>query len=281
MKQLLKKIVINVLSNDTVAKGLRKFSTFVWKVQYQRELIERKQSESDILELTQTLFKDLTVLNGPFKGIRYPGMRSKSSSLYSKLIGSYEMELYPIFEEIISKPYEQILDIGCAEGYYAVGLALKMPQVTVYAYDIDPEALELTQKMAEVNHVADRVKVSSSCDAKTLKEFPFKKHSLIISDTEGFERFLFTKECLPNLLKTDILIETHDFIDINISTDLEKLFANTHDLTIIQSLGDVIKAKTYKFPELEGTDLRTRYRIFEEGRRFTDEWLYLKAKTLA
>lgn len=278
MKKIFKNLLLKILAIDAVGKGLRKFSTFVWKIQFQRELIERKKTENDIQDLTKTLFKELSVLHGPFKGLLYPGLRSKSSSLYSKLIGSYEKELQPIFEEIIASPYEQILDIGCAEGYYAVGLALKMPQATVYAYDIDPEALELTQKMAEVNHVAERVIVSSKCDAKTLKEFPFKKHALIISDTEGFERFLFTKECLPNLLKTDILIETHDFIDINISTNLEKLFANTHHLTVIQSLSDVLKAKYYKFPELEGTDLKTKYRIFEEGRGFTDEWLYLKAK---
>jgi hypothetical protein len=279
MKKIFKILFLKIIAIDTIGNWIKKISTFVWKISYQRQLLERKKSEASILHFTQKLFKDQIVLNGPFKGLKYPSMRSKSSSLFSKLIGSYEKELSPTFEEIITSSYEQILDIGCAEGYYAVGLALKIPKVTIYAYDIDPEARMLTKKMAELNGVIERVIISSSCTSETLKLFDFKKRSLIISDTEGFEKYLFTPECLPNLHTTDILIETHDFIDINISTDLEKLFSETHNLSIIQSLGDVLKAKTYKYAELHGTDLNTRYRIFEEGRRFTDEWLYLKAKT--
>lgn len=279
MKKILKKLFLAILSNDTIGKWSYKFSTFAWKIKFQRELIERKKSEEGIISLAQELFQDKVVLNGPFKGLKYPEFRSKSSSLYSKLIGSYEKELHAVFEEIISTPYEQILDVGCAEGYYAVGLALKMPQATIFAYDIDADARGLTAKMAALNNVSDRVKVESDCNVQTLKTFSFKGKSLIISDSEGYEKQLFTKECLSNLSKTDLLIETHDFMDITISTGLEELFAHSHDLKIIQSIGDVIKAKTYQYPELKGLDIKTRYRIFEEGRNFTDEWLYLKAKS--
>jgi precorrin-6B methylase 2 len=278
MKKILKNLFIKILSNDTVGKWTKQFSTFAWKIKFQRELIERARNEKEVSAFMNQIFKEKTVLNGPLKGLKYPGFRSKNSSLYSKLIGSYEKELHGVFDEIIATLYEQILDVGCAEGYYAVGLALKMPQVTVYAYDIDAEARELTSKMAELNGVAERVKVSNNCDTQTLKNFPFKNRSLIICDSEGYEKQLFTKECLANLSKTDLLIETHDFMDITISTGLEELFSKSHDLKIIQSVGDVIKAKTYQYPELKGMDIKTKYRIFEEGRNFTDEWLYLKAR---
>jgi hypothetical protein len=42
------------------------------------------------------------------------------SALAPKLIGSYEAELHPIFDRIFRKPYKRVIDIGCAEGYYAV-----------------------------------------------------------------------------------------------------------------------------------------------------------------
>ena len=38
---------------------------------------------------------------------------------------------------------------------------------------------------------------------------------------------------------------------------------------------DNIKAKNYSFTELESLDLLTKYRIFEEGRRYVDEWLII------
>ncbi len=278
MKKTARRLAIKILSNDTVGKWAHKFSLLAWKIKFQRELIERSRTEEGIEKTAKGLFRDMVVLNGNFKGMKYPGMRSRNSSLYPKFLGSYELELQSVFEEIISKQYDQILDVGCAEGYYAVGLAMRIPKATVYAYDIEAESRDLTEKMAHLNGVAERVKIESSCTTQTLASFSFKGRSLIISDCEGYEKSLFTKDCLSNLKNTDLLIETHDFMDVTISTYLEELFSKTHDLEIIRSLGDVIKAKTYKFKELDGLDIKARYRLLEEGRRFTDEWLYLKAR---
>jgi SAM-dependent methyltransferase len=278
MRKFSKSLLIKLLSIDAVGRFSKKLSIFFWKIKYQRDLIERKGTETHINEVTEKLFKDKIVLHGPFKDLLYPGFRSRNSSLFSKLIGSYETELHPVFEEIIKSDYTQILDIGCAEGYYAVGLALKMPKVKVVAYDIETEARELTAEMAKLNKLSDRVDVQSSCTEETLKDFKFDQRSLIISDCEGYERALFTGKNLSNLKHTDILIETHDWVNINISTDLENLFAKTHDVSIIRSIGDVLKAKHYKYDELANETLETKYRIFEEGRGFTDEWLWIKAR---
>lgn len=278
MKKLLKSLFLRTLENDRIGKFTYWFSTFAWKIKYQRELIERQRTEKPTLELAERLFASKTVLHGPFKGMVYPGLRSKSSALYPKLLGTYEQELSATIESYIGKNYEQLLDIGCAEGYYAVGMAMRMPHLRVFAYDIDAEARTLTQAMAKLNRVEDRVKVENSCTSDTLKQFDFTKKTLIISDSEGYEKYLFTSDCIENLKSVDLLIETHDFIDMTISSNLEKLFAATHNLQIIQSTGDVIKAKSYKVQELEGVDIKMRYRMLEEGRRFVDEWLLLTAK---
>ena len=47
--------------------------------------------------------------------------------------------------------YEQILDIGCAEGYYAVGLARMFPNAFVKAYNSSPIARDLCNKMVQTN----------------------------------------------------------------------------------------------------------------------------------
>lgn len=277
MKKYIKNILLWFLSFDFVGNAAKRFSVFAWKIKYQRELLERKETEKHIDDLVKKVFVKKEVLHGPFKGLKYPSMRSKSSSLYSKLIGSYEIELEEEFQRVISAGYEQIIDIGCAEGYYAVGFALKMPRVEVYAYDIDAEARSLTKKMAELNGVVAQVKVESSCTAETLKNFDYSKKTLILSDCEGYERFLFTDKNINAFKNVDLIIETHDWVDINISTNLEKLFKPSHQLKIIQSVSDNYKAKNYNYPEFEGETLETKYRLFEEGRRFVDEWLIIKA----
>src|ERR1044072_5114497 len=76
------------------------------------------------------------VQEGPFKNMVYVP-KSVGSTLVPKLLGSYESELHSTLEEIIDRNYQKIIDIGCAEGYYAVGLALKNPKTKIHAFDTD------------------------------------------------------------------------------------------------------------------------------------------------
>ena len=63
-------------------------------------------------------------------------------------------------------------------------------------------------------------------------------------------------------------------------SNIENIFKATHNIKSIQSIGDNIKAKTYKFSELKDADLLTKFRVFEEGRRFVDEWLVMSPKNI-
>ena len=88
-------------------------------------------------ELTDIL-KNKVVIEGPFKGMKYSKqVKTFGTSIFNKLLGTYEREITPFIETIIKKNYKFIHDIGCAEGYYAEGLALKT-KANVIAYDIDP-----------------------------------------------------------------------------------------------------------------------------------------------
>ncbi|WP_299504968.1 hypothetical protein [Cypionkella sp.] len=65
------------------------------------------------------------VLSGPFRGMDYP-VRASEGSRAARLMGSYESSLAPVIEEIVTKAYPVIIDVGSAEGYYAVGLARRV-----------------------------------------------------------------------------------------------------------------------------------------------------------
>ena len=278
MKNILKKLVIIIISNDVIYKFFDKLLTYGWMIKFQRELLDRKKNEIKQNTIISKVFKTPIVLNGPFKGLKYPKFKSRSSSLYSKLIGSYEMELHSTIKQVIDNKYDQIINIGCAEGYYAVGLAIRLPNAEILAYDIDSEARDLTLKMATLNGVSERVFINKNFDTNSFKKIDFNKKTLIISDIEGYERYIFVPSVLNYLKKCSLIIETHDWVDIQISSNLEKIFSPTHNIKSILSVGDNIKAKTYKFKELKDADLLTKFRIFEEGRRFVDEWLIMSPK---
>lgn len=280
MKNFLKKLVVIIISNNFIYKIFDKLLTYGWMIKFQRQLLDRRKVEIKQNDIISEIFKNLVVLNGPFRGLKYPEFKSRSSSLYSKLIGSYEMELHPVIKQMINEEFDQIINMGCAEGYYAVGLAISLPNVDIYAYDVDSEARKLTLKMASINGVSDRVFVKNKIETSSFKKIDFTKKTLIISDIEGYERFIFIPSVVQYLKNCFLIIETHDWVDIHISSNIENVFKASHNIKSIQSVGDNIKAKTYKFNELKDVDLLTKFRIFEEGRRFVDEWLIMSPKNI-
>ena len=67
------------------------------------------------------------------------------------------MELHNELKKLLNYDFEQVINIGCPEGYYAVGLAMNLPKAEIHAFDISgdnstyccPEvAKELSQKLS-------------------------------------------------------------------------------------------------------------------------------------
>jgi precorrin-6B methylase 2 len=211
---------------------------------------ENTRLEQELIALARSLFPELQVQRGPFRGLRYPSLESVGSALLPKLLGSYESELHPYFHKFSENSYDQIVDIGCAEGYYAVGAALLWPNAVVYAFDIDSSARKACQQMAVLNGVADRVRVESACYEETLRSLPLGNRALIISDCEGYEKTLFSESLVGHLSRHDFLIETHDFVNIETSSELKRVFCKTHTVTSVLSVDDIKKFTNIIFPSL-------------------------------
>src|SRR5260221_10622774 len=176
------------------------------------------------------------VMSGPFAGMIYI-TRSAGSSLLPKLIGSYECELHNVIDRIIKTSYDTVVDVGSAEGYYAVGLAIYLPgHPRVYAFDVDPEARRMCRELAENNGVSDRVVIEDFCDATRLQR-SIGKRSLVVCDCEGFEIELLDQAQAPALRTTDILVELHEFLRPGATSTLIERFKVTHDIQLIDTEG--------------------------------------------
>src|SRR3954469_9686968 len=66
------------------------------------------------------------VEGGLFPGLRLPQQASEGC-LIPKLLGIYEAPLIQHLHRLLARSPEVVLNIGCAEGYYAVGLARLLP----------------------------------------------------------------------------------------------------------------------------------------------------------
>lgn len=211
------------------------------------------------------------VSSGPFRGLRFTP-RTYERHISPKLYGSYEAPLHPALERALGKRYGQVLDVGCADGYYAVGLARRMAATPVHAFDTDPWARATVREMSAANEVSN-LHVHGPCSPGWLARH-LRPHAFILSDCEGYEDILFDPERTPALRSADLLIELHDQIIPGITGRLLERFGATHHAELI----DDRPRTPAEFPAVgrlpEADRLRALHEVRPEGQR----WLFLVAK---
>ena len=129
-----------------------KFFAFCWKKLGRFQDAFKKQVYAD---------EQITVLTGPFQGLRYYN-RIIWGPITPKWVGSYEQELHGIIEGIITRHYSTIIDVGAAEGYYAVGLAAACEDSSVITFDIDPIARRRQRQLIDLNGLTN-VEIRKYC----------------------------------------------------------------------------------------------------------------------
>ena len=224
---------------------------FFYRFRFEKELIpiqNRQIKNKKMEEKLQILFKDKTVLNGPFKGMVYPNFYSYGSSLYSKFLGTYENELNEVWERFREKQFDKIIDVGCAEGYYAVGLSKLFPKTKVEAYDIIEEARNACKMLSDHNKAAN-IEVKEFFGPNDIEKLNEKSRNLIIVDCEGFEYELFTKKNVAHLRNSTLIIELHDLVNQRISPHIKNLFKNSHKIELVLSKNALEKIDGIKLIE--------------------------------
>jgi hypothetical protein len=173
------------------------------------------------------------VQGGPFAGLQLPTSGSWGN-LGPLLVGCYEEELHGVVEELIAGRPQVIVSVGSAEGYYAIGLARRLPDATVYAFDIDEEAQRLTRHTARLNGVDARVHIAGECTSETLAQL-VTPETLLVVDCEGCELELLRPDRAPSLRAATMLVEMHDIDDPETSSKLLAGFRPTHKIRIVQA----------------------------------------------
>jgi hypothetical protein len=167
---------------------------------------------------------------GPFAGMRY--IRGAVGSAYvPKLLGIYERELNPRIEQACMLNFPLIIDIGAAEGYYAIGLARRNPTARIIAFEMEQRGRDALEEMASLNDVASRVDIRGKCESGDLKAaLRGSEHSLIICDVEGYEEVLLDPDAIPELRLAYLLVEMHDFIHPGVTERITERFRETHEV---------------------------------------------------
>lgn len=167
------------------------------------------------------------VLTGPFAGMDYTSEQSEGA-IAPKLMGTYEAELHPTLLRLAAAGITRVADVGCAEGYYAVGLARLMPKARVEAFDIDPRARALCKDLAARNGVADRVAIRERWSVEAMGAVA--AGTLVFMDAEGAELELLGPEAPQALRSAELVVETHPALASGVVETLCGRFAATHEI---------------------------------------------------
>jgi hypothetical protein len=233
------------------------------------------ETARQIIELSRGLaghFKGV-VQAGPFKDMEF-GDDVADGCLIPKLLGCYERELHLALDDAISRKPDVIVNIGCAEGYYAVGLARLLPDAQVYAYDINDRARERCATTARINDVANRVTIRELFSAQDFAAFQGQR-VLVICDIEGGEYDLLDPTLAPALDGFDLIVETHP-LGQKPTFDFARRFLKTHEIQIIRPVAGDPGAHPI-LAELSHRD--GLLALFE--RLEPTPWVYLKSRNQA
>jgi hypothetical protein len=184
------------------------------------------------------------VISGPFAGMIIPDRNPfwDDGNSGSKLLGTYEFELHPVIQHAIWRGPRSVINVGCAEGYYAIGLAQLMPHAVVHAFDTRATSLELCREYAEKNGVSERVATREGCTTpQQMRVIGAEWPRLYVMDCEGAEAELLDLERLASLAHSDIIVECHDFLIPGISSVIADRLSATHRVELIRP----------KLPDLE------------------------------
>ena len=268
--------------------GAYKMSTFRKKINYIMDKFGYKIEKASpairfhqaALEYNLILSKqiceeyDYTVQAGAFIGLRLlPNPSWGALDVTAKLVGAYEEQLSPLILEAVAQRPDCVVNIGCADGYYAVGLRRLLPDAAVLAFDIDPRAEAELAQTESLNGV--RVAYHAGYDwARPLPEIMACSKPFFVLDCEGAEQHL--PEIPAELVaKSTFLIETHDSNVPGVTRQLSEFLSPSHAVVEIVEGG----RNPFLYPALRNLDCLEKYLLLSEFRgRDSVKWIYAAPK---
>lgn len=224
---------------------------------------------------------DNEVQHGSFKNLRLSNLRWGSHDKAAMLLGAYENEVLVEIEKA-SINANVFVDIGAADGYFAIGAVFSGLYEKSICFEISSDGRESIASNAENNNVRDRVEIIGEATTNSLLNVLMNYDSrriFLLCDIEGGEFNLFTPEILRALSGSTILIEIHDFsYESRESFQKLKEEAKQHFLireVLQESRNPNVSAIARDFHDDD------KWLLMSEGRPRAMTWLLLSPKSIA
>ena len=215
---------------------------------------------------------------------KFTGMKLNKNSYWSKndlitqILGVYEQHILEQLIEFSKENDSVLVDIGAADGYFAVGAVYSGLFNKVYAFEIEEEGRKNLTYNSEINSCNSKIYINIEANNNSLKKIiDNNKKVVILIDIEGEEFKLLNLETISLLSKCNLIIELHPSLVPDGITKQEQLINYCKPYFDIS----LIRRENYNpnfFGELNKFTDEERLIAMGEGRENNMSWLILKSK---
>lgn len=220
-----------------------------------------------------------TVQYGPFKGLKLTSNTWwGGNDLGSMCFGLYESELLEFLYSDFLNHRNTFIDIGAADGYYAIGLLNSKRVNSAICFEITSEGRVAINQNWNLNGNPGIIEIKGDVfnDFKSnVKTVDFKK-TIVLIDIEGSEFSFLDVEILSFLKDAVIVIEIHNWIP-NFIDSYSKFLKDANEIFDIEIL-ERKERNTLIFEELRSLTDDNRLLLTSEARPCVMRFLILKPK---
>ena len=221
----------------------------------------------------------LEIAFGPFKGMKLsPNAWWSNKNMTAQVLGIYEANVIVKLERYAER-FSNFIDIGAADGYYAVGSVVNGIYKKSHAFEINELGRTIILETAKINNCEELVSVYGEATESKIRDIIKEDgNALVIIDIEGGEFDLLSDDMLNCLRQCVVICELHPFMFSDGASKLSSLLERCDSSFEIA----FSERQTYELPEcdfLDGLPDDARLLAFSEGREAAMQWLILVPKT--
>jgi len=212
---------------------------------------------------------------GPFVGMKI----SQSSwwgqtDLGGKILGFYELEVLKTLCKINKTKYKSFIDLGAADGYYAVGIVLSKMFDHSICFEMSKHGRQVIRQNAEINNVLNKISVYGFADENFDNLIPQLRLSeaVLLIDIEGAEFNLLSEKMLSKLRYSFLIVELHEFMIENGDVELKLLIDRLQKYFKIEWLTTGSRDLS-QFEALQNFNDTDRWLMCSEGRMQLQKWI--------
>ena len=235
-------------------------------------------AKSRRVNASRSVFDELdhTISAGPFVGTKLAQQFAwGDASVGAVVLGCYEEQLHPAIEAMVAADPDVVVNIGSAEGTYAIGMARRLPSATVIALDVEPMAEVAVRENARLNGVSDRVEVHLGWSPADVERcIRLAQRPAILIDCEGHEQEFLDPVAVPSLARSSVLVEVHEHLVPGIGQVLRDRFSGTHEIETIVESG----RNPHQYEVLQKMHSIDKWLVVSEGRDVTMSWFWCRPR---